>query len=272
MTSSQAAPRVLLFGNLKGGVGKTTHCVHVAAALGRAGRRCLVWDLDANQGATQHLGIDGDLWQGTTEVLTGEAQPLDVVITSDEDGCELPENVHLIPASRRLERVTLEAGRPVPALPVAALGDRYDTVLLDTAPNLTAPTTAGYRAADAVILTTFPDPLALRALAKALDTLEISSRVGTLPGRLLGVLLGNVPGSRRKGPTGLEGDLLRYLESRLGGRKGEGLLFSTIVSRSIAVPRAQMAGRTLFQTDPKHRVTRQYRQLAAEIEQRLEAS
>ena len=81
-----------------------------------------------------------------------------------------------------------------------------------------------------------------------------------------------MPGSRHtKRTPGLEGDLLDYLEEKLGSRKGSGLLFPTIISRSAALPRAQMMGRTLFQTDPKHRVTRQYRKLAAEIEARLEA-
>ena len=64
-------PQIILFGNQKGGVGKTTTCVHVAAALGAAKRRCLVWDLDANQGATMHFGIDGDEYLGSVEVLTG---------------------------------------------------------------------------------------------------------------------------------------------------------------------------------------------------------
>src|SRR3954451_9243449 len=93
---------IIAVGNQKGGVGKTTTTVHLAAALGERGRRCLIFDLDMNQGATRHLGIPSESFVGAFEVLTGEEPPEAVIITA-EDGVTLPTNVHLIAARRNLE-------------------------------------------------------------------------------------------------------------------------------------------------------------------------
>ena len=69
------------------------------------GRKCLIIDLDANQGSTRHLGVPSTSFLGTYEVLIGEEQPSDVIITNGEDDVEIPKNVDLIPASRKLESI-----------------------------------------------------------------------------------------------------------------------------------------------------------------------
>ena len=96
---------IIAVGNQKGGVGKTTNAVHLAAALGDMGRKCLIIDLDMNQGATRHLGVPSNSFLGTYEVLIGEEQPEDVIITNGDDDVELPKNVDLIAASRKLEGI-----------------------------------------------------------------------------------------------------------------------------------------------------------------------
>src|SRR5262249_54462548 len=96
---------VIAVGNQKGGVGKTTTTVHLAAALGAVGRRCLIIDLDMNQGATRHLGIPSGSFRGSFEGLTGEEQPEDVAIPEADDGGELPTNAPLIAARRNLEKI-----------------------------------------------------------------------------------------------------------------------------------------------------------------------
>ena len=63
--------------NQKGGVAKTTNTAHIAAALGKLGRRVLVWDLDVNYGLTSHFGIPPMAYSGTFHVLTGEREPED---------------------------------------------------------------------------------------------------------------------------------------------------------------------------------------------------
>ena len=262
-------PQVILFGNQKGGVGKTTTCVHVAAALGAAQRRCLVWDLDANQGATMHFGVEGGDYLGSVEVLTGRERASDVVIDA-EDAEGLPPGVDLIAASHELAAIGPPRDGGAPTLPLDDLAGRYDYILLDTAPSLTVPTTAGYRAADWFVLTAFADPFALAGLARSIATLRTAQAAGTTQGRLLGVSFGSVAGSVSHRPR-LEAELLQYAEERLNVHRKRPLVFRTTITRSAVVPRAQMAGRTLFQTHPRHKVTRQYRALAKEIERGITA-
>ena len=103
MHNQTRATQVIAVGNQKGGVGKTTNTLHIAAALGELGKKSLIIDLDGNCGATRGLGVGTD-WLGTFEVLLGDQEPLDVVVTTDQaEGTELPQNVELMPARRNLE-------------------------------------------------------------------------------------------------------------------------------------------------------------------------
>ena len=77
----QHRARVIAIGNQKGGVGKSTLTVHLAAGLGEMGRQCLVWDLDMNRGSSVQLGIPKEMpVLGSYEVLIGQEDPVEVVI------------------------------------------------------------------------------------------------------------------------------------------------------------------------------------------------
>jgi chromosome partitioning protein len=133
-------------------LGKTINTVHIATALGELGRKCLIWDLDMNHRATMHFGIPSESFLGTYEMLMGDERPEDLILTSDEDGIELPRNLHLIPARRNVENIdeALAArdkflNRPDVLIdPLNRLRGKYDYIFLDTAPNATTPTIAAY--------------------------------------------------------------------------------------------------------------------------------
>src|SRR5512142_3513565 len=97
-TSSAPKTKVIAVGNQKGGVGKTSNTVHLAAAIAETGRKCLVWDLDVNCGATQHFGIpDNMALLGTYEVLMGVEQPEEVIVRQgDLEEVELPDHLDLL--------------------------------------------------------------------------------------------------------------------------------------------------------------------------------
>jgi chromosome partitioning protein len=264
---------VIAVGNQKGGVGKTTTTVHIAAALGEMGRRCLVWDLDMNQGATRHLGIPSESFLGSYEVLTGEEQPEDVIITQDDDGIELPKNVHIISARRNLEKVEKALlninkfliTQDVLVKPLRSLEGQYDYIFLDTAPNATTPTIAAYKAAQWFILAAMPDPFAVAGLNDALTDIQGAQQNGNSALRILGVILSGVDGRR----TRLANTLIDYVEKQFMTGAGKSAKFETTISRSTVIPEAQKDGKTIFQTNPSHKLAEQYRALAREIEVRL---
>jgi chromosome partitioning protein len=269
---AQHKTRVIAIGNQKGGVAKTTNAVHIATALGELGWRCLIWDLDMNHGATLHFGIPSESFLGTFEVLIGEEQPADVIITNEDEDVELPSNVHLIAARRNLEKLdqALVAKnkflitQDVLIEPLKNLEGLYDFIFLDTAPNATTPTIAAYKATEWFILSAMPDPFAIAGLNDALADIHDAQRHGNRTLNLLGVILSGV--DRR---TRLANTLNEYVEQIFSPDGQRSAKFKTTISRSTIIPQAQKQGKTLFQTHPNHVVTEQYRQIALEIEERL---
>lgn len=266
---------VIAVGNQKGGVGKTTNTVHLAAALGERGKRCLIWDLDMNHGATLHLGVPPEAFDGTFMVLTEERAPDEVIITEDEPDVELPQNVHLIPSSRELERVEAVLAardrfydpRRILVAPLASLRGKYDYIFLDTAPNATAPTIASYVGADWFIISVIPESFALNGMRECLKDIRRARQPELNPSlSLLGIIV-----------SGLDQRITlsrQYTAEINESFKVEGSpsrMFQTTISRAAAVPRVQKMGKTLFQTDPGHKVAKQYMSLAGEVEERISA-
>src|SRR5271154_543531 len=260
--------RVIAIGNQKGGVGKTTSAVHIAAALGERGRLCLLWDLDMNHNATKQFGVPPDSFLGTFEVLIGAEKAVDVILKPGEvEGVELPANVHLIPSKRKLEAIgqvlaeqdKFQASQDILLDPLRSLSGLYDYIILDTAPNATAPTVAAYKAADYFILSAQPEPWAVEGLNDALKDIQAVQKRGNERLKLLGVIVASVDKRTR-----LAVALTDYVEKVFGAAK-----FRSIISRSTVVPDSQRAMKTLFQTAPHHPVTEQYREVAREIEARI---
>lgn len=270
----QRRAQIIAVGNQKGGVGKTTNTVHIAAALGEKGRKCLIIDLDPNDTATRHFGIEGEAFLGSYELLTGDEAPGAVSITEADEDVDLPIGVHLIPSRRKLE--TLDevlpekhgkffSARDILFEPLQTVIDKYDYILLDTAPNSKAPTKAAYLVADWFILTAMPEPFAVAGLTDALRDIQDAQRKLNPDLRLLGVIIAGV--DRR---TNLSNSLTEYVQTAFTTPDGESAKFRTIISRSTVIPSAQKAGKTVLQTAPQHAVADQYRALATEIEERLE--
>jgi chromosome partitioning protein len=274
---SQSRARVIAIGNQKGGVAKTTNAVQLAAALAETGHRCLVWDLDMNCGASQHFGIpDNMAILGTFEVMMGEEQPHDVIVRAGElPEIDLPERLDLLPARRKLEGIdqalTGKWGKFVDLStllkkPLDSIRGDYDYIFLDTAPNLTTPTIAAYKAADFFLLSAMPETFAIQGLSAALQDIQsVRERGGNPNLTLLGVIIGNVDGRQ----TRLAQDLLGYVEGTFGSLPPWMRKYEATISRTTIISTAQKAGKTIFQTEPKHKVTDQFRALAKEVKERI---
>ncbi len=277
MENSRRA-RVIAVGNQKGGVGKSTLSVHLAAALGEMGRRCLVWDLDMNRGTTLQLGLPAEMpVLGSFEVLTGAEDPAEVVVrTGDIEGIELPQNVHLIPARRNLEGIDAalsskyKFGNPKDILRplVNDLRSGYDYIFLDTAPNLTIPTVAAYKAADYFLLSAIPEPLAVEGLNDALADIATVRQQGNPALRLIGVVLSAIKGRS----TRIQRELIAYVQETFDqGADPFIRRYQTQIAETTYICESQKQGKTMFQLYPTHKVTDQFRELARELESRLNA-
>lgn len=266
--------QIIAVGNQKGGVGKTTNTVHIAAALGERGRKCLIIDLDPNDTATRHFGIEGEAFLGSYELLTGDEAPGDLAMNETEAEFEFPKGVSLIPSRRKLENVDevlpekhgkFFSPRDILLEPLQTVINKYDYILLDTAPNSKVPTKAAYLVADWFLLTAMPEPFAVTGLTDALHDIQDAQKKLNPGLKLLGVIIAGV--DRR---TSLSNSLTEYVQTAFSTPDGESAKFRTIISRSTVIPSAQKAGKTVFQTNPDHVVAQQYRALATEIEDRLE--
>ena len=196
-------------------------------------------------GGDPHLGITSEAFLGSYEMLIGEEQAEDVIITNDDEGVELPENVDLISARRNLEKVDkalLQTNKflitqDVLIEPLKSLEGKYDYIFLDTAPNATTPTIAAYKAAKWFILSAFPDPLAISGLTDALVDIHAAQRHGNPELRILGVVLSGIDGRK----TRLATSLISYVEEKFSVDGGPSAKFKTTISRSTVVPEAPEA-------------------------------
>lgn len=264
---------VVAVGNQKGGVCKSTVTVNLAASLGALGRRCLVIDLDANCGATRSLGVP-TTWMGTFEALLGTEDADELVLRNDPDEeIMLPPGVDLLPGNRKLEeidRVFRERREnkfkdPTDALrrPLELLSPLYDYIFLDTAPNAASPTIAAYKSAQWFVLSMTPEKLAYEALIDALTDILAVRDSGNPNLCLLGVVLSQI--DRR---TTLAERYINRIRQEFGNAGQQGA-FETTISRSVAVSKANEVGKVLREHDIKHKVSKQFDELALEVEQRI---
>lgn len=250
---------VIAVGNQKGGVGKTTVTVNLAAALGEAGYSVLVIDLDPSAGSTHHLGIDPFAYEGTVELLTDQAEADAIAITDD-----MPDNVALIPARSELAAITGQNAARLDRAVKSARSD-YDFILLDTPPNPGSPTTfAAYAVADWFLCVVLPHALAIHGLSEALRDIA-TMRQGPNPRlELLGTIF-NAVDTRSLAVQHAKGFLGKYGNLRPFTR-------SPFIPSSVSLNRAAEQGKTLFQLmEYRYKpITFCFEHIAAEVVERCD--
>lgn len=242
--------------NQKGGVGKTTSTINIAAYLARMGRSVLVVDLDPQGNATSGLGLDKGKDLTTYEVLIDGSSIGQVVKDVGTDGVELvPANANL--AAAEVELVG-EEDREL-RLKVALAHAAYDYILIDCPPSLGLLSINALAAADWVLIPVQAEYYALEGLTQLLGTIQ-RVRQGINPNlELLGVAV-----TMFDGRTSLSDSVYKELQKHFGAK-----LFKTVIPRNVRLAEAPSHGKTILEHDKWSRGARAYKALAKEIDKHV---
>ena len=256
---------VIMSANQKGGVGKSTNSVNLAAALGKKGYRVLFIDTDGEASATRSMGIDPDSVVGIYEVLAGKRHISETIVN---DG--VTPGVDVVASRQDVNVIAHEVDDILRVLsePMAWARENYDVVVVDTPPSAGATQSlAVYAVATHVIFSVKGDTYSYRALFNAYETmLKPIQREANPNIAILGILIGEVPAQSLSWFKDLWLPIAAYGD--------EHLLFNSRIRRSTFITDAQREERTIFQMAQRgwkknHGILRDYENLADEVVERL---
>ena len=251
--------------NQKGGVGKTTTSVNMAAALARAGQRVCVMDLDPQAHASLHLGVSAeDGSPSMYEVLCGEVELSQVRRVVNPMLSVVPSNLDLAAAELELAG---EVGREMILRDrIEQDEDSFDYLILDCPPSLGVLTLNALVAVGEVFLPLQPHFLALHGLSKLLRTIEIVSRRLNEQLRLSGVLLCMYDSNTRLAAE-VTADIDEFFASTTRGRQfySSAKFFSTKIRRNVRLAEAPSFGQSIFDYAADSNGAADYAALAEEV-------
>lgn len=251
--------RIIAFSNQKGGVGKTTSCVNIAAALGAMGKKVLLVDYDPQGNATSGVGIDKRTLSNTVyDVLTRGISPKQAILaTAYQNLWLLPSKTDLAAAEIELAGQFSKENNPLSRLLEVKFD--YDYILIDCPPSLGFLTLTALSLSDGVVVPLQCEFFALEGLSQLLPSIK-RVRQAYNPGlQLVGILPTMFNGRLTLTRQVIE-EIKKYYPSKL---------FKTPISRSVRLSEAPGFGMPIQYLDPKCRSAQEYNQVARELTERI---
>ena len=243
---------VITITNQKGGVGKTTTCVSLTAALREKGKKVLLCDFDPQANATSGMGVDKTLSQGIYDVLLNGVEPQKRVV-STRYGDVLPSSKGL--AGAGVEMVGIQDREHLLRRALEKLAPKYDYIFVDCPPSLELLTLNGLCAADSALVPVQSEYFALEGLSDLMNTVRLVRRSLNPSLELEGVLL-TMFDSR----TNLSLQVAEEVKRHFPGQ-----VYATVIPRNVRLSEAPSHGKPIDAYDPYSRGTEAYANLAGEI-------
>ncbi len=244
--------KIVAIVNQKGGVGKTTTCVNLTAALKLAGKRVLLCDFDPQANATSGMGVDKSVSNGVYDALINGVDVRRVISTTPY-GDVLPSSKAL--AGAGIEMIEMEDRQFLLKKALDQVADNYDYILIDCPPSLELLTLNGLCAADSLLVPLQGEYFALEGLSDLMNTVRIVRR-GMNPNlEIEGVLL-----TMFDGRTNLAIQVAQEVKRFFPGK-----VYATVIPRNVRLSEAPSHGKPITAYDRTCRGAEAYIQLAQEF-------
>ncbi|HEV2329408.1 MAG TPA: ParA family protein [Verrucomicrobiae bacterium] len=255
--------RILAVANQKGGVGKTTTAVNLAACLSAAGRRVLLFDLDPQANATSGVGLEKAEGASAYRVLLGEGGLLDKIKPTNFDRLEIiPSEVDLCAADLELARTENHLQAVSRSLKPVLESGRFDIVLIDCPPSLGILTLNAFTASDGLLVPLQCEYYALEGISMMNRVLGQLRAAGVNPQLdIFGVVM-----TMFDGRTKLSNEVVGEVRNLLGAR-----VFETTIPRTTKLAEAPSFGKPIIHYDKYSSGSAAYELLAQEVIARLDS-